>query len=313
MILLTAYLAIGAMHLSGSQMTLQRVSSQSQDRSQAWGVLTKGLVDLEKTWDNRSQSFSTWASGHLQAGLHWESMSGRLNLNTLSAFVIALPAFAITLKDASPTDFAAQRAKRGLQADSTGYEDLVKKEYLSSWYTVHSLWNLNTADEVMLEQMVNGRTGSETSGSAIRAWVRGFRSEQKPILPSDWETQKAILGGSLGTITTLEPELDVNEAPEALLRALISNPAWNVPELDAKVGAILASRATKPWTSDALQALLQLPPASPLLPYLGTTTRFVGGEAKADSGSLEFVVFIGAGEGGKVQPRILQSRWRPSE
>jgi hypothetical protein len=310
MILLTAYLAIGTMNLSGSQGRLQTVSAQSRDQSQAWTVLSKGLDDLSKTWDPRAQTFSTWSKLHGQPGLQWESLSGKINLNTLSAFVIELSGFAATLKDVSPAEFTGRRAKMGLQSALGGYSELVRKEYLSSWYTVHSLWNLNTVDEVMLERMVSGRTGSETAGSALRAWVRGFRTQQKPILPSDWETQKAVLGNSMGTITTLEPELDVNEAPQALLRALMSNPAWNRADTDAKVSAIVTTRGTKPWTNDALKDLLQLPPGSPLIPYLGTSTRFVGGWVDEDTGSLEFVIYVGSATGAGVQPRILQSQWR---
>lgn len=308
MVLLAAYLALGATASAQVELGLNRAAAPG--RADAWLALDHALKALKETWDPTKQTFAVWAGLHTAEGLTWASLSGRVNLNTVSPFVLGLTGFRDTLKGVSVEAFTEKRSLKGPSADGALYQNVIQPEALKNWYTVHSLWNLNTADEVMLEAMATQRAGSAV-GSALRASVRSFREQTKRITPDDWSK----MGGAasiLEPLVTLDPELDVNEAPEDLLSALISNPGWAVAEPAGKVQTIVQGRASQPWTMERLKTLLQVPDNNLVLSYLGVRTRFIGGSVRNSGGSLDFVLFLAGETPTPVAPRIVQALWRKS-
>ena len=306
MLLLATYLALGASASAQIELGLNR--AEAPGRAAAWKTLDAALKTLQETWDPTRQTFTAWAGSHTVEGVTWEALSGKINLNTISPFVLGQPGFRETLKAISVEQFVEARAKNGPSA-GVFYKDLVQPKPLASWYTVHSLWNLNTADEVMLEAMATQRTGSAAVGSSLRALVRSFRGQIKRISPDDW-TKAAGAQSALEPLVTLEPELDVNEIPEDLLTTLLANPSWAVADPAAKTQVLIQGRGSRPWTDERLKAVLQVPDDSIVLSSLGTRTRFLGGSVKTPTGSLEWVVFLPGDTPTPPQPRIVETRWR---
>ena len=307
MILLATYLTLGASASAQIELGLSRNSVPAQ--AGAWKVLDAFLKALQETWNPTQQRFSAWASAHQMDGITVESLSGRVNLNTISPFLLGQPGFRETLKGISVEQFVETRAKNGPSADGNLYHDIVQPEALKSWYTVHSLWNLDTADEVMLEAMVTQRTGSAAIGSSVRSLVRSFREQKKRFTADDW-IKVGAGREALEPLLTMEPELDVNEIPEGLLGVLLANPSWAVADAATKVQALIQGRDTHPWTAAQLKAMLQVPDDSIVLSSLGTRTRFLGGTVKTPAGSLAWVVFLSGDAPDPPSPRIVETRWR---
>lgn len=307
LLLLTTYLALGASNSTRVEALLARGSQATW--SSAWKVLDDELGILKQTWVPAKKRFSRWAREHSRAGVEWASLSGRMNLNTVSPFVLALPGFRATLTDVSLEKFVEARSIAG-PALEPFYRNYITPAALVSWYTVHSLWNLNTADEVMLEAMVQQRTGSATLGSGLRSLVRSFRENQVPLVEGDVVKLRTAGLSGIDTVVTLEPELDVNEAPEALLSALISNPAWSIVDPVVKVESLVQARDESPWTPQTLRALLNVPQDHLILSYLGTSSRFLTVSVASEEGTLSVVLFLSGTSGTEVGPRIVETHWR---
>ena len=92
------------------------------------------------------------------------------------------------------------------------YKDYFQGAALGGLYCVQSLFNVNTADEIVLEKVLAARTGSESLASTIRSRLREYRSNKQVMLQSDWETLIGAQKDAIGELATTDPELDVNTA-----------------------------------------------------------------------------------------------------
>jgi len=308
MILLTAYLAIGA--IASSQIELALGHSDVENRSKAWKTLNGALQSLKDSWDPTRQSFSVWKSSHPVSGVSWESLSGKVNLNTISPFLLGQAGFIDTLNGVPVQKFIETRSKNGPAQSLEFYSQMVRPAALASWYTVHSLWNINTADEDMLETMANQRTGSSSIGSALRASVRSYRTEMRRMSRVDWEQVAGTSKAVLEPLVTVEPELDVNEVSESLLQSILSYPNLKIADPAAKASSIVESRSSRPWDSVTLRQLLDVADGNLILSYLGTRTRFLAGTVNTGEGNLDWVVYLGGDALAPVVPRIIETRWR---
>jgi hypothetical protein len=308
MILLTAYLAIGAS--ASTEIELNINHSQVEKRAHAWKILDNALLTLKETWDPTSQSFTAWKATHPIEGVTWESLSGKVNLNTITPFLLGQKGFIDTLKGVSVQKFTETRSKNGPATDISFYADMIQPAALTSWYTIHSLWNINTADEDMLESMVAQRTTSSAMGSAVRASVRTFRGEMRRMSQTDWDRVAGTTKAELSPLVTVEPELDVNEVPENLLGHLLNYPNLNVTEPAIKTQILVRERASRPWTTETLKNMLQVADDNLLLCYLGTRTRFLGGTINTPDGQLDWIVYLEGEAPSPVNPRIIETCWR---
>ena len=309
MILLVAYLSVNADAISQNQLELRR-STDIASQSQAWKLAEAALDELSK-WDATKQRFSQWAQGTQQPGVTWQSLSGKVNLNTVTQFILALPAFQQSLAGGTVSQFTDFRNKNGPASDPTEYAKLVDKDFLSNWYTVYSTWDINTADEIMLENVVSQRLGSSSAGSAVRALVRSLREQKKRLSSAQWQDQMGANAQALGGLVNAEPELDVNEVPVPLLSAFLTNPDWGIEQGDSKAQSIVGQRDAHPMESAALQRLLGVPDDHIALSYLGTKTRFVQLNAKVAAGVLTVIVHL-TDVDTAVKPKVVSTTWTPS-
>lgn len=308
LLLLTTWLIVSATRGAEVEVALGR--SLAQDQSTAWDTLEGALQDLA-SWRSQDQTLINWLRSHPYQPITWSFPSGQINLNTASPFLLALPELRATLK-VSPDEFIERRTSRGLSQNPQSYEDLLRPGALGTWFTTISLWNLNTADEIAVEQMVTVRLGSASMGSTIRAYLRSFRQQTKRLTEADWLRAGLEVTQALDPVVTLEPEIDVNVASRELLQSLLSNPAWGVVDPAGKAVALVEGRDSRPWDPERLQLLLAVPQDNLVLSYLGTSTRFLVAEVAGPRGHLSVTLFLTGDAQGSRKPRIITSEWRTS-
>jgi hypothetical protein len=312
---LTAALLAGA--ILGSRQLLfeqDRARKALDARSDVWQSAAILLAAIQDSWDADGQSLDNWWVEHSQAfpaGSDLYSLSSRVNLNTATPFLLKDSELSATLLGRSVEDFTGYRASKGPFAGIEEYKDYFQPAALSGLYCAQSFFNVNTADEIMVEKVLAARTGSDSFASTVRARLREFRSNRQVMAQSDLDT---LLGGEkdrVGDLLTVSPELDVNTAPAVLLQALFRDPDWHLEQPDAKLQTVLSGRAVRPWNDDNLRQALGVDKNFPLLQYLGTRSRFVQGKIPGGASVLSFAATLGYSTDSppKIAARILQTRW----
>jgi hypothetical protein len=316
LLVLTAAL-LGAAVLSSRQILLDqsRAEESIDARSTAWKTARDILGSLQESWNADEQTLDNWWLQHapsFPAGSDLVSLSGRVNLNSMTPFLLQHSELSGTLFNRSVEDFITYRMNGGPYTRVEDYKDYFQPAALKSLYSVQSQFNINTADEIMLEKVLSARTGSTAFASTIRARVREFRANRQIIAPSDLESMIGSEKDTVGDLVTTNPELDVNTAPLAVLLALLRDPDLRLNQPDAKLQLILAGRASKPLTDEALRQSLGVDKSSLLLQYLGTRCRFVLGAVPGKNLIMTFVVNINYSTDSppKLTLRILDTRWK---
>jgi hypothetical protein len=315
LLVLTAALLAGA--VLGSQRLLLaqgRAERLAGARASAWKAVSALLSAMQETWNADEESLDAWwatRSRDFPELSELVSLSARVNLNSMTPFLLKDSELKATLLDRSVEDFTSYRSSKGPFPRIEDYEDYFKPEALSALYCVHSSFNVNTADEIVLEKVLAARTGSEALASTIRARLREYRSNRQTLTEADWDMLIGAAKDSVGDLVTTSPELDVNTAAPEVLQAILRDPDYKLAKPDAKLQAILAGRASKPWNDEALRQALGLDKKSPLLQYLGTRCRFIQGRAGSGPSALRFVATAGYSTDSppKIAMRILETRW----
>ena len=318
LLFLAAALLAGAI-LSSQQVTLEQGRAQKsiEARAAVWGSVQVLLTSLLQTWNADDQSLDAWWLQHtaaFPAGSELISLSGRVNLNSMTPFLLKNSTLNVTLLGRSVEDFITYRTNQGPFSRIGDYKDYFKPANLGALYCVHSFFNVNTADEIMLEKVIAARTGSPSIASTVRARVREFRTNRQVLAQSDWD---ALIGGdkdAVGDLVTLNPELDVNTVSPDVLQAILADPDFKLDQADAKAKSILASRASKPLTADILRQILGVEKKSLLLQYLGTRTYFIQGTIPQAGTAMTFVATVAYSTDvpPKLTLRILDTWWASS-
>jgi len=279
LLVLTAALLAGSV-LASQQILLQQTKAKEklEMNTQAWNVIDRLLASLQTTWNADEQSLDQWWAEHSPAfpkGTVVISLSSRINLNSVTPFLLQDSELSSTLLGHSVEDFTTYRMNAGPFADVDAYKGYFRPDALNQLYCAYSCFDINAADEIMLEKILAVRTGSKALASTIRARIRESRTNHQVLAESDWDTLIGAQKDEVGELVTTEPELDVNTASPTVLQAILRDPDWKLDQPDTKLQAILAGRAVKPWDANSLQLALGVDKNSPLLQYLGTRCRFI--------------------------------------
>jgi hypothetical protein len=318
LLVLTAALLAGAVLVS-QQILLEQSRSEAfvSTRSKTWAVVQTLLLDLQKSWNADEQTLDLWWASHsgaFPAGTVLVSLSGRLNLNSITPFLIQNTELNATLLGKSVEDFTDYRTNKGPMITIADYKDYFQPAALNQLYTTYSVFSVNTADEIILEKILALRTGSEAFASTVRASLRQFRTNRQTLAPADWQTLVGAESDAVGDLMSTDPELDVNTASQTVLQAVLRDPDFKLDQPDAKLQLILSGRASQPWTGTTLMQALGLTNKAPLLAYLGTRCRFIQGEVPQESSLLTFVALAtySTDSPPKITFRILDTRWTSS-
>lgn len=318
LLVLAAALLAGAI-LGSQQILLGRDKAERIDRgrSAAWKAVGELLTTMQESWNADKQSVDAWWIQHSPSfpGIgEFVSLSARINLNSMSPFLLRDSELIGTLRGRTVEDFITYRLNKGPFYSVEDCKDYFQPAALNSMYCVHSLLNVNTADEIMLEKVLAARTGSQAFASTIRARLRQYRTNREVLTEANWAMLAGAQKDTIGDLVTTDPEIDVNTAPVEILQALMRDPDLKLTQPDAKLQTIVAGRATKPWNSDTLRQALGVDKSSLLLQYLGTRSRFLRGRILVGSSTMTFVVHIGYSDNSppKIVMRVIDSHWDKS-
>jgi hypothetical protein len=294
--------------LGSQQLALDqdRLGHEIDSRASAWKSIDTTLSSMQTSWNADDQSFDAWFTEKAQslpAGVKLASLSGRINLNSITPFLLQYSALSGTLVGHSVTEFTDYRMNKGPFARLEDYKDYFRPESLKRLYCVYSSFDVNTADEIILEKIITQRTGKSSLGANVRARVREFRTGLQVMTDSDWDRIIGAEKDELGDIVSVSPELDVNTASVDVLQALLRDADFKLEQPDAKVQTIINGRTAKPWTDDALRQALGLTKTSALMQHLGTRCRFVEGSVPAGDRVMSFVVHLTYSK--DASPRII--------
>jgi hypothetical protein len=313
-LVLTAALLSGSV-LSSQQLVLDqgRAEKEVSSRAAAWKAIDSILTALQTTWNSDEETFDAWYAGQAQAlpaGSSLQSLSGRINLNSMTPFLLQDTALVGTLLGRSVVEFTDYRTNKGPFTRLGDYKEYFKPEALKRLYCVHSSFDVNTADEIILEKVIAARTGNEALAANVRARVREFRTARQAMTDSDWEMLVGAEKDAIGDLVTVYPELDVNTAPPDVLQAVLRDPDYKLDQADAKVQTIVNGRASKPWTDDTLCQALGLANTAPLMQYLGTRCHFIEGSLPQGDSIFYFVVKLSYSTDSppKIASRVLETR-----
>jgi hypothetical protein len=314
-LVLTAAILAGGL-LSSQQLLVdqERADREVSARAAAWAGIDATLSSLQTSWNAEEQTFDAWCASHAQElppGGSLVSLSGRINLNSMTPFLLQDSALVGTLLGRSVVDFTEYRMNEGPFARLEAYKDYFRPEALNRLYCVYSSFDVNTADEIILEKIITERTGDASMAAYIRSRVRQFRTAQQTIGESDWEMLVGVYKDTIGDLVTIDPELDVNTASADALQALLKDPDYKLEQADAKVQTILNGRTARPWTDEALRQALGLANTAPLIQYLGTRCRFIEGAFPAGDSVMHFVAKLNYSKDSppKITARVVETRW----
>jgi hypothetical protein len=314
-LVLTAAFLSGAVLGSRQLLSAQgKAEARLQARSSAWKTVGLLLSALQGTWNAEDETIDAWWAEHSRAFPSVSelfSLSSRVNLNSLSPFLLKHSELQATLRDRSVEDFVSYRASKGPFALVDDYREYFKPEALGALYCAHSSFNVNTADEIVLEKILAIRTGSESLAATIRTRLREYRSKRQTVTEDDWGILVGAAKETIGDLATTAPELDVNTAEPSLLQAILRYPDFKLEKADEKLQTIVTGRASKPWTDDTLRQALGVGEKSPLLQYLGTRSRYLQGRVTAGSWGMRFVAVVSYSTDSppKLGIRVLEARW----
>lgn len=315
LLVLTAAFLAGAVLVS-QQILLEQTHSQSlvDQHSQAWATVGVLFQSLQKSWNADQQTLDQWWQDHASTfpqGTLLVSLSARINLNSMTPFLLQNSELSATLLGKSVEDFTNNRINKGPFALVSDYRDYFQPQALNQLYTTYSVFSVNSADEIMLEKILALRTGSEGYASTIRAALRQFRTNKQLLVQSDWDTLVGAEKDTLGDLVGVDGELDVNTAPLALLQALFRDADFKVEQPDAKVQTILSGRTSRPWTPATLMAALGLVKNAPILAYLGTRSRMIQASVSQGPTILTLVALVSYSTDSppRLTIRVLDTQW----
>jgi hypothetical protein len=213
---------------------------------------------------------------------------------------------------ATPASLQQDREDFGLSTDIEGrYGEFFDTDAFEV-LTGHSFANVNTTDEFVLRWIVETRTGDPSAGEQFRLRIQETLVQRRVIDATELETMLGAHYALVSPLVTTEPQINVHFADPRVLRLLAAYPVHAITTPDARVDRLLSRRAAAELSPTDLAALFGVPPAHPLLQYLGVRTWFWEIVASTDRHRLDIIVARtpDAGAGDAPAYRVVEERYR---
>ena len=160
----------------------------------------------------------------------------------------------------------------------SSYSDLFEKEIIEKYFTFISCANINITAEEKLESLYTLRTEDSAAASVFRyGTIQKYRSQKKLILQPDL---KEIFGSNYQIIVPIintAPIINVNYAPEKLIREILSFPFGEkkIEDHKEKADKIITQREYSKIDQETLHKIIQAElKQERIYEYLGTKTWF---------------------------------------
>jgi hypothetical protein len=217
-------------------------------------------------------------------------LSSKLNPNWIRKSMLEDTELSLMLRPGrSPSDIQQRREDGHLAASPEGYADFFKAEDLKEFLTVYSYANVNSADEFALRGLCLEAGASRLDAESFHGLLQGNLVSGKLL-------DERELSGLLGTrflalkpLLTAQGQMNVNFLPERILKAILSYPAWAIPEAARKSGLILQCRQARAIDGASLEEMLGVEGRHAIFSYLGTRSWFWALRVKSPDLSVEAV------------------------
>jgi hypothetical protein len=180
--------------------------------------------------------------------------------------------------DSSAQELQQYREDTGLHLNlqenySPFFRDLVN---LEEYFTSYSYFNINICDEFVLRKLFEIRTGDKIGAELFHLKVHNHRIQTKEesfIRPEELYDFLGMDFDVLCPVVNAEPVINVNFAPESVLRAVLI--ASGIEQPEETVDSIVESRDTRPLNQEAMEFILgEDLEETPVGQYLGYKTWF---------------------------------------
>jgi hypothetical protein len=217
-------------------------------------------------------------------------LSSRLNPNWIRKSMLEDTDLSLMLRPGrSPSEIQQRREDERLAAGLEGYADFFKADDLKEFLTVHSYANVNSADEFALRGLCLEAGVSRPDAQAFHGLIQGNLVSGKIL---DERELSGLLGArfpALKPLLTAQGQMNVNFIPERILEAILSYPAWAIPEARRASGAILQRRQARAIDEASLEGMLGVDGRHAVFSYLGTRSWFWALSVKSADLSVEAV------------------------
>lgn len=306
--------AVGAMVLLSSALRVQtRLAERAQRKetleATARSVLTRLAADASPNEDSRFDSVWSYIAkeNNSHTSLSLEDISSRLNLNLLRTAVLQKTSLRSAIAPGHTADGLRQyRATKGPFASLSAYSAYIVPDALHKDFTVFGYVNVNTTFEDSLRQVFQARTGDRNAADAFHSQIQAFLMKKKLIQQAQLRQLFGLYYPELYPLMNLQPSINVNFAPAAVLRAILSYPygGKQLPGWQQVLAAVVAERASAPITHQDLTGMIHVSGEQELiLQYLGTRTWFW--RITASRGAARDVLIAARIPGGKEKRFVI--------
>jgi hypothetical protein len=176
---------------------------------------------------------------------------------------------------------------------SRSCRDYFKEDAFDTYLTEYAFFNVNTANESMLYNLYELRTGNKATSTPFAVKVRNQRRKKKFFSQNDLKTLLSTDLDTLYPFISALPEMNVNTMNPDLLKAVLTmgKKIYKVPLKGNPWDVILSLREGTEITEDRLAALISAKFSTSILAsYLGCRTWFWNITVKRDDAVYQAVV-----------------------
>lgn len=230
--------------------------------------------------------------------------SAKINLNWVNPFVLAGPEF-VALFPKGIAAFEEYRRKVGPFSNPIDLKGYVNLQLFETLATLNGTINLNTCDEVLVQELLTKRGGN---GQFLRNGLQVNRQSKTKVS----ETQMLSWLGPeelASQIYTIHSGINVLSAPVPLLNALFNHPSWDFEAIKVQemVDTIVKYRSMSTTLPEKeLSSILGINPEHLVLHYISTRSDTFRLEASLGKSKLILIVL-------KIQspePDSTKAKWK---
>ena len=207
--------------------------------------------------------------------VHIEDLSSRINPNAIRKQMIDETTLSRFILPESSTEAMQQvRFDEGISLDLVRlYGPILRIEEHPELFTGYGLFNVNTTDEFILEQIVGARTGSESAAREFRLAVQSAVSRMS-LISSNTLSLMISAQTDLWPIITAAPQWNVHFLPREILEAILAYEPFGISYAEQKAELLVEMRNSTEIDPLALASILEVEDSHRILQYIGTQTWF---------------------------------------
>lgn len=304
LVLLAAWAGVIALQIQSTSWAAKRSQAKSETRENLKEEADK-LLKVIVQWDQEKQTWEDFVR-ELPGVKDGVDHNSRINLNWMNRFILGESALVSLFTGGSAEMLQQQRIAAGPAYRLNQYKDYFTEESLKNFFTVETPLNLNSADEFMVEMTGNMR---ECSGGIYRDKIRNLRLAKLQLKQEDLSSFLGPDQEKLTPFWTVQGDLNVNSCVPLVLSALITYPAWQIPDAAEKVQSLLELRKGRMLKNEELPGLLGVSGNHLVLGYLSDKSSVVEATLGTETPNLKVIFYVDPSQKGSGSVRILSQEF----